>query len=148
MKIRIDFDENMDEAEVVIKCKEITEDVAKIQAVILDTLREKTTLELMKEGKEIFISPEEILFFESQNGRTYAHTASDTFETKLKLYELEEMLPRKYLRVSKSAIIDVESIYSIAKNITGPSVVQFRGSHKQIHVSRQYFSILKNRLKD
>ena len=148
MKIRIDIDENIDEEEVVIKCKEITEDVTKVQAAILSALKDKMTLELMKEGKEFFLSPEEILFFESQGGRTYAHTHSDTFETKLKLYELEEMLPRRYLRVSKSAIIDVESIYSIAKNITGPSVVQFRGSHKQINVSRQYFGILKSRLND
>lgn len=148
MKIRIDIDENVEEAEVVIKCKEITEEVTKVQSAILGSLKEKTTLELTKDGKEYFISPEEILFFESQGGRTYAHTTTETFETKLKLYTLEQMLPRRYLRVSKSAIIDVEQIYSIAKNITGPSVVQFRGSHKQINVSRQYFGILKNKLKD
>lgn len=148
MKIRIDIDENLEEAEIVIKCKEITDEITRMQSAILESLKDKMTLELMKEDKEFFLSPEEILFFESQGGRTYAHTASDTFETKLKLYELEKMLPRRYLRVSKSAIIDVESIYSIAKNITGPSIVQFRGTHKQINVSRQYFSILKSRLKD
>ena len=148
MKIRIDIDDKAKETEVVIKCKEITEDVSKIQSAILAAITDKQTLELLKDGKEFFLSPDEILFFESQAGRTYAHSATETFETKLKLYELEELLPRRYLRVSKSAIIDIEKIYSIAKNITGPSVVQFRDSHKQISVSRQYFNILKTRLKD
>ena len=148
MKIRIDIDENVNETEVVIKCKEITEGITKLQSALLDSLSDKMTLELMKDDKEFFLSPDEILFFESQGGSTYAHTAVETFETKLKLYELEELLPRKFLRVSKSAILDVEKVYSIAKNITGPSIVQFRGSHKQINVSRQYFNILKSKLKD
>lgn len=148
MKIRIDIDEKATETEVVLKCKEITDEVTKLQTAILSALTEKQTLELIKEGKEFFLSTDEILFFEAQGGHTYAHSETDTFETKLKLYELEELLPRRYLRISKSAIIDMGKIYSIAKNITGPSIVQFRGSHKQISVSRQYFNILKNRMKD
>jgi DNA-binding LytR/AlgR family response regulator len=64
----------------------------------------------------------------------------------MKLYELEQALPRSFLRVSKSAILNTAKIYSIAKNLAGPSVVGFRGSHKQISVSRRYFPLLTDML--
>jgi hypothetical protein len=40
----------------------------------------------------------------------------------------------------------VAHIYSIARNITGPSVVSFRDSHKRVTVSRQYYSLLRDKL--
>ncbi|MDR0875735.1 MAG: LytTR family transcriptional regulator, partial [Clostridiales Family XIII bacterium] len=89
---------------------------------------------------------EEILFFETEGKKIYAHTRDEVFEAKLRLYELEELLPRSFLRVSKSAIVGTKAIYAIDKNPVGPSTIHFRGSHKKLSVSRQYFKILHDRL--
>ncbi|MDR2609919.1 MAG: LytTR family transcriptional regulator [Clostridiales Family XIII bacterium] len=146
MKLRIETDENAEETEVVIRCREIDSEVAGIQNAVLTRAAGGAKIRLSKGGEDFFLRPDEILFFESEGGRTRAHTAGEVFETKLRLYELEEALPRGFLRVSKSAILNTGRIYSIAKNLTGPSIVSFRGSHKQISVSRQYFSLLSDRL--
>jgi DNA-binding LytR/AlgR family response regulator len=146
MKIRIDIDEEAAETEVVIKCREVTDEVVKLQNAVLSALAEDSKLPFIKSGKEYFLSVNQLLFFESTGGKTYAHTATDVFETKLKLYELENILPGSFVRASKSAIICTDKILSIAKNITGPSVVEFSGSHKKINVSRQYFNILRDML--
>jgi DNA-binding LytR/AlgR family response regulator len=146
MKLRIETDPAAGETEVIIRCKEIDGEVADIQSAVLARLQGSAKLRLTHDGEDFFIDPDEILFFESTSGRTWAHTATEAFEIKMRLYALEGALPRHFLRISKSAILNTEKIYSIAKNLTGPSVVGFRGSHKQISVSRQYYALLAERL--
>lgn len=66
----------------------------------------------------------------------------------MKLYELEELLPASFLRVSKSAIINTGQIRAIHKNITGASEVEFNGSNKRAFVSRSYFKLLTNKMEE
>jgi DNA-binding LytR/AlgR family response regulator len=146
MKIHIETDDNAEETEIVIRCKRIDSEVANIQSAILAGTLGNAKLKASKDGEDFFLLPDEILFFESTGGKTWAHTARDAFEIRMRLYELAETLPHSFLRVSKSAVLNTAKIYSIAKNLTGPSVVGFRSSHKQISVSRQYFSLLMDML--
>jgi DNA-binding LytR/AlgR family response regulator len=103
-------------------------------------------LKATKGGEDYYLSPDDVLFFESEGGRTWAHTRSEAFEIRRRLYELEELLPHGFVRVSKSAIAGVAHIYSIARNLTGPSVISFRDSHKRISASRQYYGLLRDKL--
>lgn len=67
---------------------------------------------------------------------------------KYRLYELEEILPKYFVRVSKSTILNVNQVYSIDKNITSSSIIKFSKSYKQVYVSRNYYKILKQRLEE
>lgn len=51
-------------------------------------------------------------------------------------HELEEMLPGVFMRVSKSAILNVDRIFSIERKLSSASVVQFQNSYKQVYASR------------
>jgi DNA-binding LytR/AlgR family response regulator len=146
MKIRIEIDKTAEEAEVIIRCARIDRIVSHIQGAVLDALAEEQRLLLLKNGMDYYLPSEDILFFEATGGKTWAHTAEDVFEIKMRLYELEEMLPRSFIRISKSAIVGARKIHSIEKNIAGPSLIRFDGSHKQVAASRRYFKILKERL--
>lgn len=146
MKIRIEIDETAEESEVIIRCARIDPTIVHVQSAVLDALAEEQRLSLFKNGMEYYLPPDDILFFEAVGGKTWAHTPDDVFEIKMRLYELEEMLPRSFIRISKSAIVGTKNIRSIEKNIAGPSIIRFGGSHKQIAASRQYFKILKERL--
>nr|WP_302466572.1 LytTR family DNA-binding domain-containing protein [Ruminococcus bicirculans (ex Wegman et al. 2014)] len=85
-------------------------------------------------------------FFETGEHNLNAHTSDDVFQVKMKLFELEEILPRKFVRVSKSAIVNVKHIYSVERNITSASLISFAGTHKQLYASRSYYKLLKLRL--
>jgi DNA-binding LytR/AlgR family response regulator len=148
MKIRIETDDKLEEPEVIIRCPAINADVAQLQAALMDALSAENRILLEREGCEYYLSAEEMLFFETGAGKTWAHTADEVFETGMRLYALETALPGSFLRISKSAIVNVLHIYSIEKNITGPSIIRFRGSHKQITASRQYFKLLQDRLRE
>ena len=83
-----------------------------------------------------------ILFLEADGNYISVHTAKSIYRVRQKLYELEELLPRDFLRVSKSTIVNTELIASIKKNITGASEISFRNSTKKTYASRNYIKAL------
>lgn len=143
MRIRIEIDEHLQEEEILIRCQELTERVADIQRAITGLASEREQLVFYKNDKEYYLPLESILFFETEGSSISAHTAEDIFKVKYRLYELESILPRCFVRVSKSTILNRNKVYSIDRNLTASSVVQFQGTHKQVFVSRNYYKVLK-----
>ncbi|MGL5348884.1 MAG: LytTR family DNA-binding domain-containing protein [Peptostreptococcaceae bacterium] len=146
MKIRIEIDEKIKEDEVIIKCSQLNDEINKIQNVLKEILSQKTSMVFYKDNIEYFISLEEILFFETEGSFIFAHTIDNVYQVKYKLYELEEILPNNFMRVSKSTILNVDYIYSITRNLTASSIVEFQHTHKTVYVSRNYYKPLKFKL--
>lgn len=88
------------------------------------------------------------MFFETDGDEIYAHTADDAYKSKYRLYELEELLPGYFMRVSKSTILNIKSIYAINRSVSTSCTVQFQKSYKQVYVSRHYYKPLRNRLEE
>lgn len=148
MKIKIEIDENLTEEEIVIRGNSLTEEIAAVQRAVSEVLARKHTLTFYKNETEFYIALDEILFFETEDGGISAHTAEDVYTVKYKLYELEQVLPRNFIRVSKSTILNTAKVYSVERNLTASSVVEFAGSHKQVYVSRYYYKSLKISLEE
>ena len=146
MKVRIELDPQMDEPEMIIRAPRLTEDVARLQQLILE--QKMTPLTFYKDRSEYFVDVSEILFFETDGEKIYGHTREEAYEVRQKLYELEEILPIFFCRISKSTIVNAKQIYSIEKSFSGTSTVNFYQTHKQVHVSRHYYQLLKERLKE
>lgn len=148
MKIRIEIDENLTEDEVVIHCQSLSEEVAKIQKAVSEVVNASQKFVFYKGATEYYLTLDEILFFETAENGINAHTKDDIYQTKYKLYELEDILPGFFMRVSKSAILNTNHIYSINRNLTASSVVAFSGTHKQVYVSRYYYKPLTSKLEE
>lgn len=145
MKVRIEIDDSVTEDEVVIRCRSFDSNAARIQQVVTE-LTQQSDLSFFKNNTEYYMPIEKILFFETSPSGIDAHTADDVFTIKKKLYELEEVLPRCFMRVSKSAILNLNMVYSVEKNITASSLVRFMGTPKIVYVSRIYYKAMKQRL--
>lgn len=148
MKIRIEIDENQTEDEVIIRCRGLTEQVAGIQRAVSEAVGASQKLPFYKGSTEYYLMLDEILFFETDENGIAAHTKKDIYQTRYKLYELEDMLPGFFMRVSKSAILNTNHIYSINRNLTASSVVAFQDTHKQVYVSRYYYKPLISKLEE
>lgn len=148
MKITVDIDKNCIEDEIVIKCSQINEDILNLQKLVSSFNYSSIEIELFKDNIEFYENIENILFFETENDVVKANTRNKIFTTKRRLYELEHILPHYFCRISKSAIVNVKEIYSITKNITASSKIEFRNTHKIIFVSRGYFKPLKSKIDD
>ena len=146
MKLRIEVTDGSLEDEVIIRCGKVDDNVQKLQAFIKSISTPQLTF--YKDAQEYYIPPEEILFFETEGELVYAHTKNEAFRVKYRLYELEEMLPHYFVRAAKGTIVNTSQIYSINRNLTASSQVQFAGTHKQIYASRHYYGALKEKMNE
>ena len=148
MKIKIEIAESLEEDEVLIRCRELTEEVSAIQKAVSEVTCAAQKFTFYKGNTEYYLSLNEVLFFETDDAGISAHTKTDAYQTKYKLYELEDVLPGFFMRVSKSTILNTNHIYSIDRNLTASSVVAFFGTHKQVYVSRYYYKPLISKLEE
>ena len=146
MKLRIEVTDGSSEDEVIIRCGRVDDTVQKLQAYILSMSAPK--LVFYKGAQEFYLPLEEILFFETDGEQIYAHTTNDAFRVKHRLYELEEILPHNFVRAAKGTIVNTAQIYAIDRNLTSSSQVKFARTHKQIYVSRHYYSTLKEKMNE
>lgn len=146
MKVKIEIASELSEPEVLIRCERLDESVIALQNYILE-LSHSSQVFVLKQGEtEYYVPVKEILFFETEGRRIAAHTKDKLFEAEYKLYELEELLPPSFMRISKSTIVNMDYIYSITRNLTASSVIEFSGSKKTVLVSRGYYKALTERL--
>ena len=62
MKIRMEIDESIAEDEVIIRCRELNDEIVSLQRQISEAVNQKMQLHVTKSDKEYFITLEEILF--------------------------------------------------------------------------------------
>lgn len=51
------------------------------------------------------------------------------------------------MRISKSTIVNLSHVYALTQSISGCSI-QFANTHKQVYVSRRYYKLLRERMKE
>lgn len=137
-----------EEDEIVIHSTTNDDKVLELKRVISDYLSSRQKLQLYYRGELCLVESGEILFFETQDEIVYAHTAQQMYRSKYRLYELEATLSTQFIRISKSAIVNVDYIRSIQRSLAAASLIQFRDSLKQIYVSRYYYKALKQKLEE
>ena len=111
MKVRIELDPSMDEPEILIRAPRLTQELAQLQESILK--QKLVPLAFYKDRSEYFLDLANILFFETDGEKIFGHTKDEAYEVKQKLYELEELLPIAFCRISKSTIVNAKQIYSL-----------------------------------
>ncbi len=134
------------EDEIIIKCRERTDEIKEIERLVSNIIKGSGELVLYLGNTEYYIPKSSVLFFETYDGKITAHTQSNMFYTDLKLFELEEMLPLEFVRVSKSAIVNTRHIVSITRELTGSGEIHFKTGNKKLYFSRNYYKALKEKM--
>ena len=148
MKIKIEIDESAAEDEVIIRCRGLTKQVAAVQRAVRDVTNASEKILLYKGNTEYYVTLSKILFFETDENGISAHTRDEVYQTRYKLYELEDMLPGVFMRVSKSTILNTSQFYSIDRILTASSGVAFLNTHTKVYVSRDYYQPLTPKLQE
>ena len=89
MKITIDIDEKYAETQVDIHCRQLDTETEKIIAT-LRMLNQQ--LMVSKEEENHLLDVTKIIYVEAVERKTFVYTAEDVYESKLRLYEMEERL--------------------------------------------------------
>lgn len=143
MKITINIDDKINETQIDINCRELTPEIENIIA----TLRiMNQQMLVVKDGENYLQDVNKIIYIEAVERKTFVYTEENVYESKLKLYEMEERLCHSgFFRVSKSCLVHLKFIKSIKNDIERKLRLTMKNG-EQIIVSRQYADEMKKRL--
>lgn len=147
VKLKFKIDPDLDKNEIVLSASELNKDVQKLQQLITEFENSATKIEVYRDEQQFYLELAQVLFFETDSKLVMAHTTNESFAVKHKLYELEQMLPSNFMRISKSAILNLNQIYSLTKSISSCRVT-FHDSYKTVFISRRYYKELKTRINE
>ena len=127
-----------------IRCHEISDEVREIVAFVKSRQGQLTGT---ADDRMYEIAVSDIFYIESVDNKTFIYCKNREYETKQKLYELEEMLREKhFLRVSKPVLLNLMKVSSIKPALNSRfTAVLFSG--EQVIISRKYVPELKKALK-
>lgn len=143
MRITIDINEEVRETEIRICCNRLTPEIENMMA----TLRiMNQQMVVTKEEVSYLLDVSKISYIEALERKTFVYTQEDVYESKLKLYEMEERLCQSgFFRVSKSCLVHLQFIQSIRNDVERKLRLTLKNG-EQIMVSRQYAEEIKKRL--
>ena len=143
MQIEIEIEENLEDTQIIIKCREKNAFIDRLVAA-LKIIDKKI---MVFNGDDITpINLKEILYIESVDGKCFIYTAKQIYESYHKLYELEEQLGEyMFVRISKSGIVNLKNILSIKAYINRRLLITMNNK-EQLIVSRQYAGGIKKLL--
>lgn len=99
------------------------------------------------EGTQYELPISDVFYIEGVDNRVFIYCENQVYETRPKLYELEEALREKhFLRVSKSVLLNLMKIESIKPSLNSRFVAVLQNG-EQVIVSRKYVPELKKALK-
>ena len=92
MKINLDIDGKYDDTEVIIRAPHLNNDIERIVAMMrmIDM-----QIAVRKEDETYLLETDKILYIEAVDRKTFVYTTTESYESELKLYELEQDLINK-----------------------------------------------------
>lgn len=135
---------NCQEAELILNYKELDPEV---EAAIAFMEKSQKRLIGKKEGQVIVFSPEEVLYFEKVDDKTFAYTDNNVIQVDMSLYSIEVMLEDdRYFRCSKSMIVNVSKVSKL-KSLPSNRIDVTLTNGEHIIISRTYASNFRKLLK-
>lgn len=143
MQIKLIIDEKIEETEIQIHANTFTDEIEQIMKFLKSSKTEVIDGYLQQEIYMLKIS--DIFFVYSEGAKVYFQTDEEEYESKLKLYEVEEILEKDFVRVNKSTLVNISKIsFMKMEKIGMMQLVMENGT--TAHVSRKYLKNLKKRL--
>ena len=91
------------------------------------------------------LEPQDIYCFTVEGGRLYAIGESEKYLIKARLYNIEEILDKSFIKINQSSIANVKKIQKFDASISGTLKVIFKNGHTD-YVSRRNIKNVKERL--
>lgn len=139
MKVEIKLCNEANEPYAVIYTAEVTEEVKQAAAALGDSPDVITAAE---NGRVFVIDIKNIELVRTENQKVVLYCAGKPYPCSKRLYEIEEMLPKGFFRISKSSIVNIKNIAYVEPLMGGTMSVVLR-SGLQDYISRSCLSGFK-----
>ena len=142
MRVRFEQVDEKEKEQALIRAVEKTPDILSAMDLLENGSGGVT---VMKDRSTYFCRLTQIYYIESVDKRTYVYTKNDCFESRDRLYEMEEKLGTYYVRISKSMIVNLRKVRNVSAEPGGRMVAVLLNGERVI-ISRSYVKEIKRRL--
>ena len=144
MKIEFDINEKFQEDKIIICTNKITDE---LQEFVNKLNNEKNNKIYGYKNDKIFILEEnKIETIYSENKKVFIrYENGNIYETKKRIYELENNLPNKFVRISNSEIVNFDKVQNLDFKIVGTIILNFY-TDRYTYVSRRYVKKIREYL--
>ncbi|WP_107728223.1 LytTR family DNA-binding domain-containing protein [Desmospora activa] len=142
MKVEVSIDPSCKEPKIIILTDKMTDEITEL----IKRLSESTmdSLAVFSHRGVVIISCKDIIRIYTEKQKVYVQTKDGIYTVRLRLYELEEKLDRKwFVRISNSEIVNIRMITNMDISMTGTIGVALKGDIKT-YASRRYVKKIKN----
>lgn len=143
MEIKTNISKKFNDTKIIINAPELTEELENIIQYISNINQMPNQIIANKNNEIYFIDLKNIISFFSKDKYIYAKTKEDNYRIKYKLYELEKLLSKDFIRISNSCIINVEQIECFDTSIIGTVLVKLKDGTIENVSKRKISSIMK-----
>ena len=141
MEVEIKLDSSYTETKVVIYTNNITEEITELAKKLTGNIAK--IIVGYDDNIMTVLEESEIIRVFAENGKVFAVTENGKYMLKLRLYEVEEVLDKRYfVRISKSEIINLKRVKNFDLSITGTICVKL-SDNSVTYVSRRYVNKIK-----
>ena len=140
MRVVFYQDSGLDEPNIIVQAPSRTAEIEDLMELIGNL--SPSPISGYSDGVLTKLRKDSIIRVYSKDKRVYADTADGAFLIKSPLYQLEESLPRYFVRISNSEIVNSNRILKMDIRLTGTILIHLEGDIVS-HVSRRYVSKVK-----
>ena len=142
MRVRFEQVDEKEKEQALIRAVEKTADILNA----MDLLENGSGgIAVIQDRNTFFCKQTQIYYIESVDKRTFVYTKGGCYESRDRLYELEEKLGTYHVRISKSMIVNLRKIRNVCAEPGGRMVAVLLNGERVI-ISRSYVKEIKRRL--
>ena len=141
MRVKIELDNSCEETTVIIKAREMTDEISSLAHMI--STEKSDMIPVWRQRSVCFIKPVDIVRAYSNDDRVYITSADGDYTVRMRLYELENRLRNyDFIRISSSEIINRSAVEHLDLRISGTISVTLHGGIIT-YVSRRFVKSFK-----
>ena len=143
MKVEIKLQPDLKAPFAVIYTEEVTDEVQR--AVHLLAEERADLISAAEEEKIVMLHPEDIYLIRAESDKTILYTDKRQYRSNRRLYELERLLGKNFMRISKGVIINLQLLDYVAPSLGGVMVLVMKNGQRD-YISRKYLPAFKRYL--
>ena len=140
MKVSIDLSAEYKEPYAVIHTDKVTDEITRIIDIFSNNDTPVTALQ--NEEEIVVLKPDEIFMVRIEGGDTVIYGEKQKYRSRKRLYELAEILGKKFMQISKTTLVNLSGIDSIEPGFSGKMLLKLKNGNKD-YVSRKYLHEFK-----
>ena len=144
MNVKVELTSNIQEPCTVIYTNKITEEITDLLRLI-ENQNQKDFIILQQEERYIVVKLQDIYMVRLEEKLVTIYGKTETYYSKLRLYEVEEQLGSDFMQISKTTLINRKQIESVEPSFSGTMYLKLKNQSKD-YISRKYLPDFKKYL--